>query len=89
MKSSKSRRQNFSVTTFSRRRRSSRRFAGKAPNEFNIVLDRTACYAEMGGQVGDHGLLHVPGHDRSEVGQLAIKDTQKRGDIFVHTREIT
>ncbi len=57
---------------------------GSAPNEFNIVLDRTACYAEMGGQVGDRGLLHVPGHDRTEVGQLAISDTQKRGEAFVH-----
>ena len=38
----------------------------------------------MGGQVGDHGLLHVPGHDRTEVGQLRVIDTQKRGDVFVH-----
>ena len=38
----------------------------------------------MGGQVGDHGLLHVPGHDRREVGQLRVTDTQKRGDVFVH-----
>ncbi len=57
---------------------------GKAPNELNIVLDRTSCYAEMGGQVGDRGLLHVPGHDRTEVGQLVISDTLKRGDAFVH-----
>ncbi|MFL6528129.1 MAG: alanine--tRNA ligase [Chthoniobacterales bacterium] len=57
---------------------------GRAPNELNILLDRTPLYAEMGGQVGDHGLLHVPGHDRTEVGQLAISDTQKRGDVFLH-----
>src|SRR5437762_13939490 len=38
----------------------------------------------MGGQVGDRGLLHVPGHDRTEVGQLRVIDTQKRGDVFVH-----
>jgi alanyl-tRNA synthetase len=57
---------------------------GRKPEELNIVLDRTPCYAEMGGQVGDHGLLHVPGHDRTEVGQLRITDTQKRGDVFVH-----
>src|ERR1041385_1052253 len=38
----------------------------------------------MGGQVGDHGVLHVPGHDWTEVGQLRVVDTQKRGDVFVH-----
>ena len=49
-----------------------------------MVLDQTPLYAEMGGQVGDRGLLHVPGHDRTEVGQLRVIDTQKRGDVFVH-----
>ena len=57
---------------------------GKKPDEVNIVLDRTPFYAEMGGQVGDRGLLHVPGHDWTEVGQLRVTDTQKRGDVFVH-----
>jgi len=57
---------------------------GKKTNELNIVLDRTPYYAEMGGQVGDCGLLHVPGHDRTEVGQLRVTDTQKRGDVFIH-----
>ena len=57
---------------------------GKKSDELNIVLDRTPCYAEMGGQVGDRGLLHVPGHDRTEVGQLRVIDTQKRGEVFVH-----
>ena len=56
----------------------------KNPGEFNIILDRTACYAEMGGQVGDTGLLHVPGHDRSEIGQLAVQNTVKKGDVFLH-----
>ena len=56
----------------------------KNRNELNIVLDQTPFYAEMGGQVGDRGLLHVPGHDRTEVGQLRVIDTQKRGDVFVH-----
>src|SRR5215471_4582774 len=41
---------------------------GKQPDEVNIILDRTPFYAEMGGQVGDRGLLHVPGHDWTEVG---------------------
>src|SRR3954471_11527285 len=61
---------------------------GKKKDEFNVVLDRTPFYAEMGGQVGDRGLLHVPGHDWTEVGQLRVIDTQKRGDIFVHRAQV-
>ncbi len=57
---------------------------GKKKDEVNVVLDRTPFYAEMGGQVGDRGLLHVPGQDWTEVGQLRVIDTQKRGDVFVH-----
>src|SRR5207244_5425056 len=49
---------------------------GKREGELNVMLDRTACYAEMGGQVGDHGLLHVG--DAS----WPILDTQKKGDVF-------
>jgi len=56
----------------------------KKNDEVNVVLDRTPFYAEMGGQVGDRGLLHVPGHDWTEVGQLRVIDTQKRGDVVVH-----
>src|SRR6266700_4031050 len=61
---------------------------GTKPEELNVVLDRTPFYAEMGGQVGDRGLLHVPGHDRTEVGQLRVIDTQKRGDVFVHRAKL-
>jgi alanyl-tRNA synthetase len=57
---------------------------GKKSDELNIVVDRTPFYAEMGGQVSDRGLLHVPGHDWTEVGRLRVIDTQKRGDVFVH-----
>src|SRR5437867_4439462 len=57
---------------------------GKKSDELNIIVDRTPLYAEMGGQVGDRGLVHVPGHDWTEVGQLRVIDTQKRGDLFVH-----
>jgi alanyl-tRNA synthetase len=58
------------------------------PTEYDVVLDRTPLYAEMGGQVGDQGLLHVPGHDWTEVGQLRVIDTQKRGDVFVHRAQL-
>src|SRR5213078_449004 len=61
---------------------------GTKPKEINIVLDQTPLYAEMGGQVGDRGLLHVPGHDRTEVGQLRVIDTQRFGDIVVHLAEV-
>jgi alanyl-tRNA synthetase len=57
---------------------------GKHSDELNIVVDRTPFYAEMGGQVGDQGLLHVPGHDWTEIGQLRVIDTQKRGDVLIH-----
>src|SRR5437763_10294589 len=57
---------------------------GQKADELAVVLDQTPLYAEMGGQVGDRGLLHVPGHDRTEIGQLRVMDTQKRGDVFVH-----
>src|SRR5207248_3513567 len=58
--------------------------SGKKSDELNIIVDRTPLYAEMGGQVGDRGLVHVPGHDWTELGQLRVIDTQKRGDVFVH-----
>jgi alanyl-tRNA synthetase len=61
---------------------------GKKPEELNIVFDQTPFYAEMGGQVGDQGLLHVPGHDWTELGRLRVIDTQKRGDVFVHRAAI-
>jgi alanyl-tRNA synthetase len=64
-------------------------FPAADKDELSIVLDRTPCYAEMGGQVGDEGLLHVPGHDRTEVGQLRVLDTQKRGNVFVHRSRLT
>jgi alanyl-tRNA synthetase len=61
---------------------------GKKKDEINVVLDQTPFYAEMGGQVGDRGLLHVPGYDWTEVGQLRVTDTQKRGDVFVHRAQV-
>ena len=57
---------------------------GNKLEELSVVLDQTPFYAESGGQVGDRGLFHVPGHNRTEVGQLRVLDTQKRGNVFVH-----
>jgi len=61
---------------------------GQKTEELAVVLNQTPFYAEMGGQIGDRGLLHVPGHDRTEVGQLRVIDTQKRGDVFVHRAKV-
>jgi alanyl-tRNA synthetase len=58
-------------------------------NEFDLIVDRTGCYAEMGGQVGDTGIVHVPGPDWSEVGRLQIASTQKKGDVYVHRSLLT
>ncbi|MEN8255206.1 MAG: alanine--tRNA ligase [Verrucomicrobiota bacterium] len=57
-------------------------------DEYSIVLDQTPCYAEMGGQLGDHGTLTVPGHDDVAVGTLQILDTQKQGELFVHRAKL-
>ncbi len=43
-----------------------------------VILDRTPFYAESGGQVGDTGLLRVGD------AELAVLDTQKQGDAFLH-----
>jgi len=43
-----------------------------------VILDRSACYAEMGGQVGDTGEL-------TGSGQLwRVVNTQKSGNTFLH-----
>jgi alanyl-tRNA synthetase len=57
-------------------------------NSYAVILDRTAFYAEMGGQVGDTGLVHVPGHEWTEIGRLNVLDTQKQGDVYVHHAEL-
>lgn len=43
-----------------------------------VVLDRTPCYAEMGGQVGDAGTLAARGR------AWKILDTRKSGNVFLH-----
>ena len=60
------------------------RLRGAGTPEYEIIVDKTTFYAEMGGQVGDSGLIHVPGHDRDEIGRLQVLDTQKQGDVHVH-----
>jgi alanyl-tRNA synthetase len=46
-----------------------------------VVLDRTPCYAEMGGQVGDTGEIQAGGRS------WRIANTQKAGPVFLHLVE--
>jgi alanyl-tRNA synthetase len=57
---------------------------GQEAGAYEVVLDRSPFYAEMGGQVGDTGVVHVPGHDWSELGRLEVVDTQREGQVHVH-----
>ncbi|MCA9807083.1 MAG: alanine--tRNA ligase, partial [Cyanobacteria bacterium HKST-UBA06] len=49
---------------------------------FELVLDTTPFYGESGGQVGDRGILYVPGGPHGQT--VVVCDTKKIGDLFVH-----
>jgi len=49
----------------------------------SIVLDRTPFYAEMGGEIGEHGTLKANGIE------LAVFDTLKVNDVWIHRAKLT
>jgi len=50
--------------------------------EVEVVLDRTPCYGESGGQVGDAGVIDGPS------GTVAVADTVRAGGIFLHRGKV-
>jgi alanyl-tRNA synthetase len=48
-----------------------------------VILDRSVCYAEMGGQLGDTGSLTTGGS------LWRVTDTQKNGPTWLHFLELT
>ncbi len=56
-------------------------------NEYSIILDKTPCYAEMGGQLGDQGRLRLIS-DEAVIGEMLITDTQKQGELVVHRAKL-
>lgn len=49
-----------------------------AVTEHGVILDRTPLYAEMGGQLADHGTLTIGGE------AYGVVDVQKVGSIYLH-----
>ncbi len=64
--------------------------ASATRRRIGIVLDRTNFYAEMGGQIGDHGELSVSrDHGRNGGGHFKVEDTQSFGGYVVHIGHVT
>ena len=55
-----------------------RNVKAKGKDQYQIVLEQTPFYPEMGGQVGDTGTLDFNGE------KIAVLDTKKENDLIVH-----
>ncbi|MGD0651221.1 MAG: alanine--tRNA ligase [Verrucomicrobiia bacterium] len=53
-----------------------------------IVVRKTPFYPEMGGQVGDTGMIVVLDDRNAEAGRFEVEDTQKSGPAIVHAADL-
>ena len=63
-----------------------RKVKGKGKELFQIVLEKTAIYAESGGQVGDSGVFTLPSTSGEGL-RLKIINTKKENDLIIHFAE--
>ncbi|MFT3689738.1 alanine--tRNA ligase [Paenirhodobacter sp.] len=54
-----------------------------AKGAVQVVVNQTPFYAELGGQVGDAGII------RTETGEAHVTDTRKVAGVFIHFAEVT
>jgi alanyl-tRNA synthetase len=59
--------------------------AGVSPERIAIILERTICYAAMGGQVGDVATIRV---DRTNA-VFEVEDTQRVGPYVLHIGRVS
>ncbi len=54
----------------------------QAGDEVGVILDRSPCYGESGGQVGDQGVIEAP------KGTLEVLDTKWADELLVHHAKV-